>query len=84
MFAHVGNGSHQHPEGDPDDTNFWDVADSWLSLIPGYEQVKDTVAWLQHVTYDDDVPDYTVTDIGGGFYRCGCGVSYSYYDPHGH
>lgn len=84
VFAHPSWGSHQHDEDDPDDTTFLDVVDKWLELVPGYDQVKTTVGWLQHKMYTPSTPYYTTSDIGGGFYRCSCGVSYSYYDSHSH
>lgn len=85
VFAHVGSGSHQHAEGDPNDVTWTDVADSWAKFFaPVIEPVRTTIAWFVHVTYDEPAPYYTVSDIGGGFYRCSCGASYSYYDSHSH
>ncbi|MYC74182.1 hypothetical protein F4X10_00215 [Candidatus Poribacteria bacterium] len=84
-YAHLTWGSHQHDEDDPNNTTWGDALNSWSEFFaPVTKPIKDTIAAFQHSTYTESTPYYTVSDIGGGFYRCSCGVSYSYYDSHSH
>lgn len=85
VYAHLSTGSHQHDENDPNNTTWDDAVNSWIEFFkPLVKPIRDTLAALQHSMYSESTPYYTVSDIGGGFYRCSCGVSYSYYDSHSH
>lgn len=88
VFAHVSTGSHQHKPGDPENVTFTDFWNDVCELFaPITKPIMSGIAVLQHLTYVEPTtptPYYTVSDIGGGFYRCSCGVSYSYYDSHSH